>query len=499
MDTYVSRARTLTVLTVIALSAGCAVGPNFKPPAASVPEQWSKPAMTPAVENASTVNAEPADLSNWWAGFNDSDLSSLIERSRASNLDLRSAVLRITEARAQRDVFAAAFWPTLSANASYTRERLSESTPSGSLFNRFNTVHIPGAPAISVPNPYNQYQLGLSASWEPDLFGRVRRSVEAADADLQSSIEDQRSVLVSLDSDVARTYIDLRGAQLRKSVELASLATQRELLELTRQRQVVGLTTDLDVQNAAAEVNTTQAQLPLLDLQITQDINQLSKLMGREPETLRAQLDTARPVPPVPPRIPIGLPADLARRRPDIREAEQKLHAATARIGVAVADLFPRLTLNAGGGFQSQSNSTLVDWASRFGSVGPVLEVPVFDRGRWAGIRLQDVRAQEAAIDYQQTVLSALHEVENALASYRADQDRRTELTEAVAHSRDALTLARQRYESGVANFIVVLDAERTLQQNELALAESAAGVSTDLVALYRVLGGSPTARTDSG
>jgi outer membrane protein, multidrug efflux system len=260
---------------------------------------------------------------------------------------------------------------------------------------------------------------------------------------------------------------------------------------LTRQRQAVGLTTDLDVENAAAQVSTTQAQLPALDLQITQDINLLSKLMGREPDTLRSELNGAHPVPPVPPRIPIGLPADLARHRPDIREAEEKLHGATARIGVAVADLFPRLTLSAQGGVQSQSTSNLLEWASRFGNVGPTLEVPIFDRGRWATVRVQDVRAKEAALDYERTVLAALHEVENALAAYRADQDRRAQLSASVAHSRDALTLARQRYESGVANFIVVLDAERTLQQNELSLADSVTSVSTDLVALYRALGGS--------
>jgi multidrug efflux system outer membrane protein len=489
---------TLTIaLTVLPL--GCTVGPQFKRPTPSVPAQWSSSSTAPAAQPTSTVNTGAADLSTWWAEFNDPGLSSLIERSRASSLDLRAAVLRINESRAEHDVSAAGFWPTVSANASYTRQRISETTPNGAIFTQFNSVNIPGFPSVRLPNPYSQYQLGLGASWEPDLFGRVRRSVEAANADLRASVEDQRAVLVSLDSDVARAYIDLRGAQLRKSVAEASLGTQSEVLDLTRQRQAVGLTTDLDVENAAAEVNTTQAQLPVLDLQITQDINLLSKLMGREPDALRAELDETRAVPPVPPQIPIGLPADLARRRPDIREAEQKLHAATARIGVAVADLFPRLTLSAQGGLQSQSTSNLLEWASRFGSIGPTLELPVFDRGRWATIRVQDVRAKEAALDYERTVLSALHEVENALAAYRADQDRRAQLDAGVAHSRDALTLARQRYESGVANFIVVLDAERTLQQNEMSLAESVTSVSTDLVALYRTLGGSAPTDADQG
>jgi NodT family efflux transporter outer membrane factor (OMF) lipoprotein len=463
-----------------------------------VPAQWSGSSLAPpAAPATSAVNPGPADLSNWWAGFNDPQLSSLIERSRASNLDLRAAVLRIDESRAEHDVFAASFWPSLAANASYTRERISETTANGAVFTRFSNVNIPGFPRVGFPNPYDQYQLGLAASWELDVFGRVRRSVEASRADLQAQVEDQRAVLVSLDSDVARAYLDLRGAQLRKSVTDASLSTQGELLELTRQRQAVGLTTDLDVESAAAQVNSVRAQLPVLDLQITRDINLLSKLMGREPEALRDELNAARAVPPAPPQIPIGLPADMARRRPDIREAEQKLHAATARIGVAIADLFPRLTLSAQAGVQSQSTSNLLEWASRFVTIGPTLDLPIFDRGRWATVRVQDVRAKEAALDYQRTVLSALHEVENALAAYRADQDRREQLQESVTHSRDALTLARQRYESGVTNFIVVLDAERTLQDNELSLAETVTNVSTDLVALYRALGGS--APTEAG
>jgi NodT family efflux transporter outer membrane factor (OMF) lipoprotein len=485
--------------TLALLPLGCTVGPSFKQPAPAVPPQWSASSTSPAAQSTSTVSAQPAELDTWWTRFNDPTLSSLIERSRASNLDVRGAILRITEARAERDVSSGALWPSLSANASYTRERLSDTTATGGLFTQFNTsdIHIPGVPSITVPNPYNQYQLGLSASWELDLFGRVRRSVEAANADLRASVEDQHAVLISLDGDVARAYVDLRGAQLRRSVTQQSLATQREVFDLTRQREAVGLTTDLDVENAAAEVSSTQAQLPAIDLQITQDINQLSRLMGREPQALRSELDETRAVPPVPPQIPIGLPADLARRRPDIREAEEKLHAATARIGVAVGDLFPRLTLSAAGGLQSQRTSNLLDWASRFGTIGPTFELPIFDRGRWATIHLQDVRAQEAAVSYEQTVLGALHEVENALAAYRADQERRAELAAGGEHSRDALMLARQRYEAGVANFIVVLDAERTVQQSELALAESVTSVSADLVALYRALGGSIPGTSD--
>jgi NodT family efflux transporter outer membrane factor (OMF) lipoprotein len=477
-------ARRLLIVALALAPLGCAVGPNFKKPEAQVPASWS------GASASSAVNSDPATVVSWWSTFQEPTLSSLIERSTESNLDLRAAVLRITEARAQKDVANAAFFPTASANASFTRQRLSDTTATGAVFTNFGDVQIPGMPSVNFPNPYNQFQLGASASWEPDLFGRVRRSVEAANADLQASVEDQHAVLVSLCADVARNYVELRGAQLRMEVTERSLATQKDLYDLTRQRQAVGLTTDLDVANAGAQFDSTQALVPQIEREVTGDINQLSLLMGRAPDSLRAELESVKPVPQVPPLLPLGLPADLARRRPDIRQSEAKLHAATARIGVAVADLFPRLTLTASGGTQSQSASDLLKWASRFGSIGPTFEVPVFDGRRWATVRLQNVRAQEAAVDYERTVLGALHEVENALAAYKSDRDRGVALASAVAQSRDALELARARYSSGVANFIDVLDVERSLQQNELALATNTTAVSTDLVAIYRALGG---------
>jgi multidrug efflux system outer membrane protein len=472
------------VASTTAVLYGCAVGPSFKAPDPHAPTQWS-PASA-----SSAVSSEPQAVVSWWTSFQEPALSSLIERGARSNLDLRAAVLRITEARAQRDVAAAAFLPTVDGNASFTRQRLSEKTATGAAFTSFGNVNIPGLPTTGFPNPYSQFQLGAGVSWEIDLFGRVRRSVEAANADLQASVEDQHAVLIALCADVARTYVELRGAQLRKEVTERSLATQKDIYELTRQRRAVGLTTELDVVNAGAQRDSTQAELPQLEREITQDINQLSLLLGQPPDTLRGELEAARPVPQVPPALPIGLPADLARRRPDIRQAEARLHAATARIGVAVGDLFPRLTLSASGGTQSERASDLLKWASRFGSIGPTFEMPFFDGSRWATVRLQNVRAQETALDYERTVLSSLHEVENALAGYKADRDRGVLLAAAAEQSRDALGLARDRYKSGVANFIDVLDAERALQQNELALASNTTAMVTDLVAIYRALGG---------
>jgi NodT family efflux transporter outer membrane factor (OMF) lipoprotein len=477
------------LVAIAACLASCAVGPNFVKPKPAVPEQWSASATAPAKAAVSTVTPTAPQAVEWWASFQDPTLTSLVERSAAANLDLRAAVLRIEEARAQRDVTAAGLWPSLAANASYSRNLISENTPNGVVFGI--TQKLPLPPGVTITNPYSQYQAGATASWELDLFGRVRRSIEAADADTATALEQSHDVLISMLGEVGRAYIELRGAQLRVSIVEHSLETQRDLLALTRDRRNAGLTTDLDVANAEAEVSSTEAELPLLERQITDDVNQLSQLMAREPDALRTELGAAVPVPPVPPVVPIGLPADLARRRPDIRRSEASLHAATARIGVAVADLFPRLTLTGAGGWQSQGLSRLIEVASRFGSIGPSIELPIFEGGRQqATIRLENVRAQEAGIDYARAVLGALHEVENALAAYGADQTRRVSLQAAVVASRDALTLARQRYESGITSFIDVLTADRTLEQNELALADTTTAVSTDLVLLYKTLGG---------
>jgi multidrug efflux system outer membrane protein len=488
----VRSALTMQALFVAVLAialAGCTVGPNFVRPIPLTSAHWSPPPATPRpIDNLreSTITEETANLRRWWADFNDPTLSSLIERSMASNLDVRAAVLRIEEARAQRGVTAASLWPSLSTNASYVRARTSETTATGSLFNSIGTA----TGGSSIPNTTNQYQLGANVSWEVDLFGRVRRSVEVADANIEASVEDQHAALVSLQGDVAQSYIELRGAQLRKATAEQSIATTTELLELAQKRRAVGLTSDIDVVEATAQLTATRAQWPAFDFAITQAINQLSHLLGQEPEGLRGELNSSAPIPPLPPTVPIGIPAELARRRPDIRKAEASLHAATAEIGVAVAGLFPRLTFTGSGGFQSETVAQLTHWASRFVSIGPTLELPVFDLGRWKTIKVQDTRAKEAAVAYAATVLTALHEVENARAAYGADQDRCAWLDLTVAHNRDAWLLARQRYDGGVASFIEVLDAERTQQQNQLLLAESRTAVCDDLIRLYRSLGG---------
>jgi outer membrane protein, multidrug efflux system len=472
---------------------GCTVGPNFTPPHADTPPGWTDMALQPGQAGTSgQVTTNPADEGAWWAGFRDPALSALIELAATSNLDLQEASLRIAEARAQVTIAAADQFPMLAGNSSYMVQRFSQKTVQGSLFSSIGSIGGSVGRAIpSFPNPYDQYQVGFDASWEPDLFGRVRRSVEAANADSQASVEDRYGALVSLEGEIARSYVDLRGAQLKHSIVNENLVTQRDILTLTQQRQQAGLTNDLDVSNATAQVTSTQSQLPQLARQIALDIDQLSELLAREPGALRTELSNAKPIPPTPPAIAIGLPGDLIRRRPDIRAAEARLHAATARIGTATADLFPRITLNAALGTQAESFPDLAGWSSRFLNLGPSIDIPIFKGGKLrANVRLQDIREQEAGVTYAKTVLTAVHEVENALVAYNTEQARQQSLEATATENRNTLALARQRYQSGLSAFLDVLDAERTLQQTELSLADSTASVSTDLIALYKALGG---------
>ena len=491
------------LLLLALLLSGCTVGRDFSPPQADAPPSWTKDALQPTAKGDATSAASTGPVAAaWWTSFDDPTLTSLITRASSANLDLRQAALRIAEARAQRDIAGGAQFPTLRANGGYTRQRISERTAFTSLLGNIGATHGAavgtggppgGVPSTipSLPNPFDQYQWGFDASWEIDLFGRVRRSLEAADATTQAAIEDRNDILVSLQGDVARAYIDLRAAQLRCSVLEDDLKSQRDILGLTRERARFGMGNDVDVANAAAQVASTDALLPQATAQIGADINQLSLLLALPPGALRGELDSAAPVPPVPPEVPVGLPADLARRRPDIRRAEAQLHAATAQIGIAVADLFPRLTLSADAGIQASRFADLSNWAGRFFSLGPSLDIPIFSGGaRRANVNLQDVKAQEAAVAYAGTVLGALHEVENALTAYGTEQSRRASLEATLVQNRTALALAQRRYRSGIATFLDVLDAERTLQQTELSLTDSTATVSTDLVALYKALGG---------
>jgi NodT family efflux transporter outer membrane factor (OMF) lipoprotein len=480
------------------LSAGCTVGPDFKAPDATSPVSWFAARPVPKPMHSEPV-AEPIDP-NWWKLFNDPQLTALEDRVAGQNLDVRIATIKLAESRAQRGVVAAAQFPTLGGNASYQREKASNNGVFGLLGS--DAAGAPGTEAngtgfgaggINGTNlaPFDLYQYGLDASWELDLWGKVRRSVEAADASIDASKEAQRDTLLSSLAEVARDYIDLRGAQLREKINADNLKSQQDALKLTQQRAAGGLTTDLDVANAAAQVNNTAAEIPPIQQEEANLINALSLLLGKPPNALRAELEQPKPVPPVPPRVPIGVPSDLVRRRPDIRQAEAQLHEATANIGVAVANFYPSVTLGGSFGIQALQAKSLWTLNSRQYSLGPSISIPIFEGGQLKSmLELNKADEQEAAVSYERTVLKAWQDVDNALTAYEATQRRRDELVQAVAQNQRAVSLATERYQEGVSDFLEVLDAQTRLLSTQQQLAIATTNVSDNLVALYKALGG---------
>lgn len=474
------------------LLAGCTtLGPDFIRPGFDGPGGWFGTAKKPPVSRTVEEPVDPA----WWTLFNDPLLTQLAQRVAAENLDVRIAALRIEQSRSQYDSAVAAGVPRVNAATSYTRQKASNVgifalAPSalGAGGDSGSTAGGLGSRRLSA---FDVFQIGLDASWELDLWGKIRRQVESANAVVEANEETRRGILLTNLAEVARDYIVLRGVQTRLRIARENVRIAQDNQKLTRQRAEGGVTTTLDVANASAEVSTTQARVPALEQQEAQLINALSLLLGLPPNGLRGELQAARAVPPVPPRVPVGLPSELARRRPDIREAEARLHAETAQIGVARAAFYPSVRLGASLGLQAVQFGRAFELNARQFAAGPGLTVPIFEGGQLkATLRLTEARQKEAAIAYQQTVLRALHEVENALIAYRSEQARRAELTGAVAESRRALELARVRYQQGVADFLQVLDAQRTLLGNELALADSTTEVSGNLVTLYKALGG---------
>jgi outer membrane protein, multidrug efflux system len=496
----------LIPLLLSMLAGACSVGPNFTPPEAKAPDNWhdlqrvQNPPDDMRFPHASVpslvdTNADPDP--RWWRQFNDATLDSLIDRAAAGNLDLQSAVLRIAAAREQAVVSGAQGLPQLSANASYKREQLGLKglLQSQGVFDKINALGSNSANVTNALNsatgPVSLFQDGFDASWELDLFGRVRRSVESANAQTESEMENRNDALVSLEAEVAQTYSQLRGAQLLKQITLAEIDSEQRILDLTREQARVGLTSQSDVESATAQVGSLQAQLPQFDAQIAQAMNGLAVLTGSVPGELDAELEAPGAVPPVPPSVPIGLPSTLARRRPDIRRAESDLHAATAEIGVAVAQMYPDVSLTGSVGTRATQAKYLAHWSSLFWSVGPSISLPIFEGGALrANVRIAKAQAGEAALQYRSTVLKALQDVDNALVSYRTDQDRREALTRTVEANRISLQLATDSYRKGLASFITVLDAERQLAETRQQLAQSTVSVTTDLIAVYKALGG---------
>ncbi len=468
----------LSVLLLLALEAGCAVGPKYHAPQASVPGQWIglPPAST---ANASVATSEAASVAEWWKSFQDPELDALVQQAVQSNLTLQQAQARVLQARAARTIAGAGLWPSLNASGANTTSRsgLTASTSNPS-----------AGPGTSIRN---LFQAGLDAAWELDFFGGVRRGVEAADANVQAAIEDSRDVTVTLTAEVALDYIDLRGLQQQIAIAQKNLDSQRQTAEITRKRFQVGFVSGLDTANADAQVATTDSQISVLESSAQQTIYALSVLLGREPAALLSELTPTGTIPATPPVVPVGLPSDLLERRPDIRRSEAQLHGATAEIGVATADLFPKFSLTGSAGLQNLAQGSLANLAGSFWSVGPAVTAPIFNAGSIrANIKVQNAIQQQALLAYRQTVLTALQEVESALIAYGKDQQQRNALADAVKANQTAVDLSMKLYTAGETEFLNLLTAEHNLYASEDALVQANRTIDADLIALYKALGG---------
>lgn len=465
--------RRVSLGTLALLLAGCAMGPDFQPPKPDLPDHWNQGPPAPV-------------LSQWWTAFGDAELTALENRVAEANLDVRAATLRLAESRAQRRIAGAAEFPQVTGQAFYQHIKPSAK----GLFSQLGQSANSGPPPNNIPAS-DLYQYGFDASWEIDLWGKVRRSLESANAEVDASAEARRGALLSVLAEVARDYVQLRGLQTQLRISRDNLAVAEDIAALTKKRADQGLSSQLDVAQAGAQVATVAAAIPRLEQQQAQTIDQLSFLLGQPPGTLAAELETPQAVPPPPPDVPLGIPSELAHRRPDIRQAEAELHAATAQIGVAEANFYPSITLSASFALQSTRFADLANWASRNETVGPILSLPIFEGGRLTGnLHLTEARQQEAALTYQRTVLAAWQEVSDSLIAYQAEGKRREKIEQAVQENRRALKLAREDYRQGTVSFLQVLTAQQQLLQMQQQEADSTATVSADLVALCKALGG---------
>jgi NodT family efflux transporter outer membrane factor (OMF) lipoprotein len=451
---------------IVAALLGCAVGPDYVRP--DLPE---RAAWTTSAQGASGAPADERSLAHWWSSLDDPVLTGLVERASSSNLDLLQARARLREARARRGSAAAELAPTLTGSASATRTRSSTESASRA------TVDL--------------FQAGLDASWEIDLFGGKRRALEAATATEQASLEDVRDVRVSLAAEVGLAYLDLRTTETRLALARQSLASLQESADLTRWRAEAGLTSQLDAEQARANLESERAAIPPLEQTLARDRNALAVLLGLQPGALDGELAAARPIPSVARAVAEGVPAEALRRRQDVRRAERKLAAQTARVSVAQAARFPALTLSGSIGLESLTAGDLLGSGAVTSSLGAGLLAPIFDAGKLAqAVEVQEALLKQSLLSYRAAVLAALRDVEDALVAFDREQARRSALAAATDAARQAAILARDQYQAGLVAFTSVLDAERTLLTLQDSLATSEGEVGADLVRLYKALGG---------
>jgi NodT family efflux transporter outer membrane factor (OMF) lipoprotein len=486
----------LTLLTMaITLLGGCAVGPDFKSPQAQAPADWSSlragdASLHEAVPQGST--ATPS--AEWWKRFGDPVLDGLEADAAAANPDLQTAALRFAESRAQRQTTAAQRGPQVDMTASVQRQRPSENGATSRTIDVLAPADRRDALVKLLSQPYNIYQGGFDASWEPDFWGRVRRSVEAADAQVLASGALFDGARLDVAADVARRYFELRGTQRQIALTRADLDAAQDHFTLMKARADGGMASDLDTTQQQALLADLRARLPALLAQEANSYDQLSVLIGQTPGSLQGRL--APPAAesdskPVLPSLALGIPSDVVRRRPDIRQAEAQLHEATANVGVAIADLYPRITLGGSFAFESLQSGDFGDWGSRHWSVGPSLDLPIFDMGRRRSVvTLRKLQQQEAAVAWQKSVLQAWSDIDTALNAYSAERQRNAQLAERERLSRDAYSLAEVRYRNGRTTFIDALDAQRTLLAAQRDRADSDAQLAIRLVAIYKAIGG---------
>ena len=453
---------------VFLLGLGCTtVGPDYEAPVTALPEGWRA-----AGEDG--LDPRTAELAGWWRKLEDPILDELVARALQTSLDVREARARVMEARALRKATAADLYPTLDAGARWERLGQSENTPFGEF----------------VPD-YDYYSAGFDAAWEIDLWGRVRRSVEAADAELGATIEDARDVAVSVAAETAINYVELRSFQQRAAIARDNVSLQEQTLELVRGRFEAGLVGESDVAQARTSVESTRSRVPALEIGQREAENRLAVLLGQAPGALAAELAAEQPIPVPPTALAIGVPADLLRRRADVRRAERLLAAETARIGMAEGELYPRLTLAGRIGWEAEDAGDLFRSTSSTYGFGPSLSWNVFDAGRLRSfVDAQEARTEQALTRWERTVLVALEETENAMHAFVQEQARRASLLEATSQARLAVELARTQYTEGLSDFQNVLVSERALVELEDELAASEASIATSLVRLYKALGG---------
>jgi NodT family efflux transporter outer membrane factor (OMF) lipoprotein len=468
------------ILLAVTFLAGCtAVGPNYQRPEVATPERFAEPASQSA--------ATDAELASWWRSFGDPQLDELVARAVAQNLDVQTAAARIREARAREIVAGASSKPQLDAQGSVTRQRISENAipvPPGAGGNQGGAFGLPGS-------EFTTFRVGFDASWEIDLFGKTRRSVEAARARTGEALWNRRDVQVSVAAETADAYLTLRTLQQRIATAEAELARQQRSERLVAARARGGLVTGQDLAQQRSERSSAAAVLPGLRAQAEAQIHALGVLTGEQPETLIPELSRPGALPLAPPVIPAGLPSDLLRRRPDIRAAERDLAASTADIGVAVADLYPRFSLTAAPALVSTALASLLEWGSRAFSIGAAVDWPLLNGGRTRGnIAVANARQEQALIAYRKSVLRALQDVEDALS--RSDGDRRqiADLEDALRTATRAEDIARTRYRGGLVTYSDVLQAEARRLKLEDQLTETRGTLARDTVALFKALGG---------